>query len=47
MPYGTLILIDVLAFLVFAWAWVEFEKAPTCLECSGKMRHRADCRTQR
>lgn len=36
-----------IVFLIFSLALLRFEQAPSCLECSGKFRHRPDCRSQR
>jgi hypothetical protein len=41
------IFMNVMAFLVFAVAAVHYAQAPACMECSSKMRHRADCPRRR
>lgn len=39
--------VEILAVMVFAVAWLRFERSPTCVQCSGKLRHRADCPERR
>jgi hypothetical protein len=41
------IFLNVMAFLVFAVAWVQYEQAPVCMDCSSKLRHRGDCPRRR
>lgn len=41
------IFMNVLAALVLTWAWTRLEMSPTCIECSGKLRHRPDCPSQK
>lgn len=41
------LLLNALVVAIFAVALLRLEQAPSCLQCSGKLRHRADCPQRR